>query len=898
MGASFQSTVRISPTELIANESKESIHLDGCMFSLSSNSLEKGVSFLSNSSLKMGNLNSQILLKADLKNPFSKSLQGNCQLQIQEFPLKIAELILSEKLVPIFGNSFDGSCTLNIDSESTNLTVKAATPLLKVSEMKFRIDEQVSLLEPILADYHSSPRLSPIQLSIDQCTFPLRSWEKLSFNCHFQIPAIHHWMVEKLQGKISVNTLENISAEIAGGELQMKGLFALNKEMKELQLKQPLSLDYVLSPTRFQTFFPPDAKTPLLLSPATLHLSIEPFCLSLTDSILKKLKTSASGSIDSLSLQYEQQMHKLKNIQFRCAHDAPEKSLEIYFKTEGESIELKALAKSFQFDKKYDFSKAHLNLSIKAEEFSLALLDGLTFKSHPLTTLFGPSLNLALQVESSPEEQHLSVAAKGKLFNLETSFALKENLLEIKKPSTIDWVLNEKGYALLDRWLTGEKEAPFELQKPSHFHLSIPQLHYALKDKDFSKIAGVATLTSDHCSFIDKKTSRLVSLDNFKVALEHLDQKSPISLDLQGSVNKDGKLALKADYNSSFAKIEGQIQKLPTVLLDICARPFDKLDAPFTLFFGDTINVAVSTELKNFTGPIHLNIHSPNVRTGLTGAFETGILTLKEPLHAQLLLTHKISSLFLKEINPLSITSIESLHPVTLQIDPEGFSLPLFADWRKLSVPSAHIELGQIFCKNEGNLHRTLKLLKQNLDHHVDLTLWFTPIDLHIQDQLCSLERTEILINNSLEICTFGKIDLEKENVNMILGLTSQCLHKAFGIENLPPDYLLQIPLKGSMDNVKLDTKKATAKITSLLLWQKSGLASNALGKGSAGALIGEMIGKLATLPDKDKSAPAAKQPFPWDKNKVAKIKQPKTKKKSRIKKKDKPLKQLLKILT
>ncbi|HSX03873.1 MAG TPA: hypothetical protein VLG76_04000, partial [Rhabdochlamydiaceae bacterium] len=316
-GASFQSTVRISPTELIANRSNESIHLDGCLFSLSSNSLEKGLNFLSNSSLKMGNLNSQILLKADLKEPFSKSLQGNCQLQIQAFPLKIAELILSEKLIPIFGNSFDGSCTLNIDSESTNLIVKAATPLLKISEMKFRIDDQVSLLEPILADYHSSPRLSPIQLSIDQCTFPLRSWEKLSVNCHFQIPAIHHWMVEKLQGKISVNTLENISAEIAGGELQMKGLFALNKEMKELQLKQPLSLDYVLSPTRFQTFFPPDAKTPLLLSPATLHLSIEPFCLSLTDSILKKLKTSASGSIDSLSLQYEQQMHKLKNIQFR-----------------------------------------------------------------------------------------------------------------------------------------------------------------------------------------------------------------------------------------------------------------------------------------------------------------------------------------------------------------------------------------------------------------------------------------------------------------------------------------------------------------------------------------------------------------------------------------------------
>lgn len=92
-------------------------------------------------------------------------------------------------------------------------------------------------------------------------------------------------------------------------------------------------------------------------------------------------------------------------------------------------------------------------------------------------------------------------------------------------------------------------------------------------------------------------------------------------------------------------------------------------------------------------------------------------------------------------------------------------------------------------------------------------------------------------------------------------------------------------------------TKKATAKITTLLLWQKSGLASGEVG-GSAGALIGELIGKLATLPDRDTPSPAAKQPFPWDKNKPAKVKQPKTKKKSKFKKNEKPLKQLLKILT
>jgi hypothetical protein len=455
----------------------------------------------------------------------------------------------------------------------------------------------------------------------------------------------------------------------------------------------------------------------------------------------------------------------------------------------------------------------------------------------------------------------------------------------------LDWVLNEKGYAILDRWITGEKESPFELQKPVHFHLNADHLSYALKDKDLCVCGNFFT---DHCNFIEKKSGHAVFLEHFKFAANRTSQKGPVQVELQASMNKQGKVLLKGELKDPFTgKIAGQIEKLPTILLDVGARFFKRVDFPFSTFFGETLNAQISTDLKNFTGPIFLNVHSPNVRTSLTGNFDNRVLSLKEPLHAQMLMTHKISSLFLKEVNPLSITSIESIHPVTLQIDHVGFSLPFSADWSKLQVPSAHIELGEIFCKNEGNIHLALSLLKQNQDPMPDLKLWFTPIDLHIENQVCKVERTEILINNSLEICTFGEINLGKEDVNMILGLPCQCLHKAFGIENLPPDYVLHIPLKGTLDNVKLDSKKATAKLTTLLLWQKS---SNKLGE--IGAFIGEIIGKLATLPDRDTESPPAKVPYPWDKNKVAKVKQPKTKKKSKIKKDEKPLKALLKILT
>ncbi|HSX12056.1 MAG TPA: hypothetical protein VLF61_01035 [Rhabdochlamydiaceae bacterium] len=902
--AHFQSQVKVAPAYLIANETNETISLDALSFSLSSNQLEKDLKFISNGSLKMGHLNSQIQLKADLQEPFSNTIQGNCKIQLQEFPIKIAEQLLSEKLVTLFGPSFDGLCTLNISKEATHLNFKATTPLLKISEIQLRIDDKVTLLQPILADYHSSPRLSPIQLSINECVFPRHSWEQLAFNCHFQIPTIHDWLVDQLEGQIQVNTLDNIRMKVAGQEIDLDCLLGFNNALDELKLKEPLSLNYLLTPTKFQSLFPQDTKNPILLAPAALHLSVAPFVTPVALSTLQNLKASATASIDTLSLQYEEQVHTLKNVHCQLSIDALNETLDIYFKSEGQPIELKATVKSYKLERPLDFSKSQVYFSMSTEEFPLGLLDGLVGSDQPLTTLFGPSLNLNFQAETSPEEQLFSLAAKGKSLNFETSFGLKNRLLTVKKPTTFDWILNEKSYALLDRWLTEEKEAPFELQKPAHFHLSIPTFSYLLTEQDLNSALLNATLISDHCNFIEKKTGRIISLDQFKLALSHLNQTTPIALDLGATVNREGKCVLKAEFDPRYnqipfsAQIQGQIQKLPTVLLDICARPLGRTDFPFSIFFGETLNAQVAASLKNFTGPVQFNIHSPNVRTSLDGSFENGILTLNQPLHAQILLTHKISSLFLKEVNPLSITSIESLHPVTLQIDSEGFSLPFTSEWQTLSIPNAHIELGQIFCKNEGNLSLTLGLLKQNIEPSSDLSLWFTPIDLHIQDHTCTLERTEILINNSLEICTFGNIDLAKEHADMVLGLTSQCLHKAFGIENLPPDYVLQVPLKGSMDRVKLDTKKATAKITALLLWQKSGLASSVIGKGSTGALIGELIGKLATLPDRDTQSPTPKQPYPWDKNKTAKAKQPKLKKKTKIKKNEKPLKQLLKILT
>lgn len=922
--AALESEVKISPAELISKQTNEPLLLESFSISLSADQLKKGIKFGSNGSLKMGNLNSAVVLKGDFKDPFSPDIEGNCKLHVQEFPVRLLELLTGKdhQLIPVLGSSLRGMFTVDKHLNFADVNFKASTPLLKISEAHFRIDDSISLLQPIKAVYypsHNIPLLAPMELSIEKCIIPRSSWEKIELNGHFQIPKIQaykRWILEELSGEIAVHSLDDVQLQIASKDLQLQTGFAFARDTGTFSIIKPITIDYLLSPAKFHTFFQGDAKAPLLLIPANFHLTVEPFILS-----SKNLKTKVTCAIDHLSLQIEDKTRSLQNIQFQLALDAPKETMETRIKANGKTLEMEATAKSVKFGKQLDFSKAHLNLALNMEDFPLAIIDSLIEKSLPLAPLLGPALNLSLQATATPDTETLSINATSSQLNLDTALSIKDNLLEIQKNTKFDFLLNEKAYEILDQLLTGQPETPFELEKPSHFHLSLTNLLCPITRKDrFSapkfdlfKTYLAAHIMNDQCGFTQKQTGDSFSFDKLSFKIDRPGPDNRISFDLTTSVlskeisaAKEGKIAIEGTIKDPIqidqltAQIQAKIQKVPCPLLDIFSRSFGRSDSPFSTFFGNTVNAELISELKNFTGPITATVHSPNTRFSFSGKFDDGALTLKERLYAQIMVTPKLSELFLREVNPFSITSIESLHPMTLEIEPKGFSLPLSnLNWQKLTIPHIRLELGQIHCKNEGNLSLTLGLLKQNIPQTAELDLWFSPIDLHVDHNHCLIDRTEILINRNFEICTFGEIDLEKEKLNMILGLTSQCLNKAFSINNLPPNYLLQIPLKGTMDNVKLDIKKATSKITALLLWKKSALAAGSIGKGSTGALLQDLIGKLATLPDKDKHSPSPKHPFPWEKeSKMTKTDEPKIGKKCKIRKKEKPLKQLFKILT
>ena len=158
-----------------------------------------------------------------------------------------------------------------------------------------------------------------------------------------------------------------------------------------------------------------------------------------------------------------------------------------------------------------------------------------------------------------------------------------------------------------------------------------------------------------------------------------------------------------------------------------------------------------------------------------------------------------------------------------------------------------------------------LGLLKsKQAGQNKQLELWFAPIDFSIRQGVLDLERTEVLVASTYDIALWGRIDIPANRVNMVLGLTAPCLNAAFNIRDLPSDYVLHIPLTGTLDHVELNKTVATSKIVALTLWQSKSVAGPAAGVG--GALVGGLLNKVLTPPGNEGSTPKAKKPYPWEK--------------------------------
>ena len=362
-----------------------------------------------------------------------------------------------------------------------------------------------------------------------------------------------------------------------------------------------------------------------------------------------------------------------------------------------------------------------------------------------------------------------------------------------------------------------------------------------------SKLKGEFTLTNGKFSLklanakLENVSVKIVDQQFFAAGSCSQDQ-------VQGSFNIEGTVE---KFPSNFS-LQGRLTSFPSLILD------DLLKAKGLIVdaFGPSFNLEGSAN----TGSLDLKLSSPNCKTEVHGNFDGKTLKLRDPLSATFKLTPALSALLTRDINPLFLTAVQSKDPIRLTISPDDFSLP-YAPFneKNLSIPKGRIEIGRVVCQNGPTLNTLIALLQSKWLKKTDqMNAWFAPLDFRIQNGFLETGRLDLLLADSIHVCTWGYIDLRRDQINMYLGLPADTLEKSFGIKGLNSNYVLKIPIRGTTKKPELETGPATAQITAMAAAQKIPLP------GKVGKIFGTVVNTVTGLKN-DPDVPPAQRPFPWE---------------------------------
>ncbi len=418
-----------------------------------------------------------------------------------------------------------------------------------------------------------------------------------------------------------------------------------------------------------------------------------------------------------------------------------------------------------------------------------------------------------------------------------------------------------------------EKQKEIYLAKDTSFELSANQ--FTLPLQPFPKLLDAlhAEVKGSLDSIVlAQKEGKTLELPKLKLAMQVQGKERLLSFSLASDKVTSSSISVKGSAHNLWNEegfqldqarilLDTKIQNLPLDIFYSVTAKEESADRLLALL-GNEVNVDLKGEVHElekgtFTGLIT----SPKLKAELSCKLADGVLTLAKPLTAEYTLTPEAGEVLLKDVNPLLVTAASTEKPIRLHIDSEGFSVPIkpFAK-EKVHIKHIKVEPGVLTCKNGGMLSLLVNLLKVDLSSSDQISLWFTPLYVHVKDGIVDCKRTDALLANAFPIATWGKIDLVNDKLDMTLGLSGQAISRGFGIASLDPNYMVQIPIHGKTSAPKIDSALATTKITALKLQQT---------RSKSTSLIGGLLEVATTIVEKDAPVPAPTTiPFPWSKAK------------------------------
>jgi hypothetical protein len=271
----------------------------------------------------------------------------------------------------------------------------------------------------------------------------------------------------------------------------------------------------------------------------------------------------------------------------------------------------------------------------------------------------------------------------------------------------------------------------------------------------------------------------------------------------------------------------------------------------FTNIFGKAIDLNISANINKNVGPMDFELKSFKSSINFSLNYSKEAITLRTPANFSIMLTEALSHYLFSKSKSSFFAGAYSKNPINLQIDNKNFYLPIKSyNVKDIQIERAILDFGQITAKKGNTLVSVLNIIRPNKFFVSDqMHLWFAPQYFSVKNGVMKLQRMDFLINNQIHLCTWGYINLINQKIDMVLGITADALRRYIGIKNLPRDFVLQVPISGTLSKIKIDASEASTKIAALVAAQAVGRLGFFLGTAFSG----------------NSKVPPPKKPFPWD---------------------------------
>lgn len=316
------------------------------------------------------------------------------------------------------------------------------------------------------------------------------------------------------------------------------------------------------------------------------------------------------------------------------------------------------------------------------------------------------------------------------------------------------------------------------------------------------------------------------------------------------------------------ASIKWDFQNISTIPFDQLLALFDKNFSGFLFdIIGSNVNIAGSMHLTNGEGPLDIGLSSPSTKIFIPAYFSKSEITLTRPLQGTFVLPRKYGRYNVSYLLKGFFSEFIPYEPISFYIANEGFSLPLNKRaFQDIQIKNGVIDLGLGKATQGSILHDLFQVLDTNLfgasQNMVDV--WLSPTYFKLEKGNLYLDRTDMLLDSTYQICFWGRLDLMKEYVDITAGLTASALLNAFGIQGLSSDYVLQVPIRGPFSKPKVYTTSATKKI---IAFKATDLANH-----PKLPFIGGILKQL--MREDQSNVPPPRRPFPWERAGI-RLKQP-----------------------